>query len=207
MFNRIILIGRLTRDPEANYTPSGVPVTKFSIAVDRPQSSEARQAGREKETDFIDIVTWRQTAEFAANYLQKGRMVVVEGKLQIRSYVTQDGQQRKASEVVADNVRGLDRAREGEPEGGEGGGAAAYSGGGANAAYSGGNGNAAPTAPRSGGGQSGGYNQGGSGSQGGGNAPAPRAPANRPPARNAPAPTPASDSYDDMDDLADPFAE
>ena len=89
MFNRIILIGRLTRDPEAKYTPSGVPVTSFSIAVDRPQSSEARQQGREKETDFIDIVAWRQTAEFAANYLQKGRMVVVEGKLQIRSFVTQ----------------------------------------------------------------------------------------------------------------------
>ena len=65
MFNRIILIGRLTRDPEAKYTPSGVPVTSFSIAVDRVQSAEARQQGREKETDFIDIVTWRQTAEFA----------------------------------------------------------------------------------------------------------------------------------------------
>ncbi len=203
MFNRIILIGRLTRDPEANYTPSGVPVTKFSIAVDRPQSAESRQQGREKETDFIDIVTWRQTAEFAANYLQKGRMVVVEGKLQIRSYVTQDGQQRKASEVVADNVRGLDRAREGE-EGGEGSGAAANNGGGT-ASYSGGNGggaaSAAPSAPRGGG--QGGYNQGG---QGGGSAPAPRAPASRPPARNAPAPAPAND-YDDMDDLADPFAE
>jgi single-strand DNA-binding protein len=123
MLNRIILIGRLTRDPEAKYTPSGVPTTSFSIAVDRPQSSESRQQGREKETDFIDIVTWRQTAEFAGNYLQKGRLVVVEGKLQIRSYVTQDGQQRKAAEVVADNIRALDRAREGDEGGDNGGGA------------------------------------------------------------------------------------
>ncbi len=194
MFNRIILIGRLTRDPEAKYTPSGVPVTSFSIAVDRPQSSEARQQGREKETDFIDIVAWRQTAEFAANYLQKGRMVVVEGKLQIRSYVTQDGQQRKAAEVVADNVRALDRAR----EGGEGEGA-----------ESGGGGYGASRPAASGGYGNSGGNSGGGYGGGGGNAPASRPPAagaNRPASR-PPAPASTGDSYDDMDDLADPFAE
>jgi single-strand DNA-binding protein len=188
------LIGRLTRDPEAKYTPSGVPVTSFSIAVDRPQSSEARQQGREKETDFIDIVAWRQTAEFAANYLQKGRMVVVEGKLQIRSYVTQDGQQRKAAEVVADNVRALDRAR----EGGEGEGA-----------ESGGGGYGASRPAASGGYGNSGGNSGGGYGGGGGNAPASRPPAagaNRPASR-PPAPASTGDSYDDMDDLADPFAE
>ena len=120
MLNRIILIGRLTADPEAKYTPSGIAVTTFRIAVDRPISAEAKQQGQEKQADFIDIVAWRQNAEFAANYLQKGRLIAVEGKLQIREYVTQDGQRRKAAEVVVDNLKGLDRAREGgeNPEGG-----------------------------------------------------------------------------------------
>jgi single-strand DNA-binding protein len=193
VLNRIILIGRLTRDPEAKYTPSGVPVTSFSIAVDRPQSSEARQQGAEKQTDFIDIVTWRQTAEFAANYLQKGRMVVVEGKLQIRSYVTQEGQQRKAAEVVADNVRALDRPREGG-EGGEGGSAAPQAGAGRPASGFGG----------------GSYDRGSAAPSGGarpasGGPPAGGPPSGRPPARPA---TPASgESFDDFDDLTDPFAE
>ncbi len=198
MLNRIILIGRLTRDPEAKYTPSGIPVTTFSIAVDRPQSAEARQQGAEKQTDFIDIVTWRQTAEFAANYLQKGRLVAIEGKLQIRSYVTQDGQQRKAAEVVADNVRPLDRAREpGEAgDSADGGGYAAT-----------------PPQNRSGGysGGSGGYNSGPGGSAPAGGARPPASGASGGGARPAPRPTtPAShDSFggDDFDDLTDPFAE
>jgi single-strand DNA-binding protein len=124
MLNRIILIGRLVADPELKYTPSGIAVAQFRIAVDRPLSNEARQAGQEKQADFIDIVAWRQSAEFASQYLTKGRLVAVEGKLQIREYQTQDGQRRKAAEVVADNLKGLDRPR--DSEGGDGGG---YGGG------------------------------------------------------------------------------
>src|SRR5919199_5218286 len=128
MLNRVILIGRLANDPELKFTPSGIAVTTFRIAVDRPISAEARAAGQKKQADFIDIVTWRQNAEFAANYLGKGRLVAVEGKLQIREYVTQDGQRRKAAEVVADNLRLLDRPR--DAEGGEAGGEAPARGGG-----------------------------------------------------------------------------
>ena len=104
MLNRIILIGRLTRDPELRYTPNGKAVASFSLAVDRGRTN----AQGEKETDFIDIVVWDKQAETCANYLGKGRLVAVEGRLQIRSYETQDGQKRKAAEVVAQNVRFLD---------------------------------------------------------------------------------------------------
>ncbi|WP_309707804.1 single-stranded DNA-binding protein [Armatimonas sp.] len=124
MLNRVILIGRLVADPELKYTPSGIAVAQFRIAVDRPLSQEAKQQGQEKQADFIDIVAWRQSAEFASQYLTKGRLVAVEGRLQIREYQTQDGQKRKAAEIVADNLKGLDRARDGE--GGEAGG---YAGG------------------------------------------------------------------------------
>ena len=117
MLNRVILIGRLVADPELKYTPSGIAVAQFRIAVDRPLSQEARQQGQEKQADFIDIVAWRQSAEFASQYLTKGRLVAVEGRLQIREYVTQDGQKRKAAEIVADNLKGLDRPREGEAGG------------------------------------------------------------------------------------------
>jgi single-strand DNA-binding protein len=110
MLNRVILIGRLGRDPELRYTPSGIPVSSFSIAVDRPMAPNAQG---ERETDWIDIVAWRQNAEFAANYLGKGRLVAVEGRLQIRSWTAQDGTKRKSAEVVADHLRGLDRPREG----------------------------------------------------------------------------------------------
>jgi len=108
MLNRVILIGRLANDPELKYTPSGIAVSSFRLAVDRPFSN---QHG-EKETDFIDIVVWRQAAEFAANYLGKGRLVAVDGRLQIRRWVAQDGTQRRSAEVVADILRGLDRPRE-----------------------------------------------------------------------------------------------
>jgi single-strand DNA-binding protein len=109
MYNRIILIGRLTRDPELRYVPSGAPVASFTLAVDRPF---ANQQGN-RETDFIDVVAWRKLAEQVSQYMTKGRMVAVEGRLQIRSYETQDGQKRKVAEVVADGVRFLDRARPG----------------------------------------------------------------------------------------------
>ncbi len=119
MLNRIILIGRLTRDPELRYVPSGHPVASFSLAVDRPF---ANQQG-ERETDFIDIVAWRKLAEQVSQHLSKGRLVAVEGRLQVRSYETQDGQKRKVAEVVADAVRFLDRKATGASaaiaEGGE----------------------------------------------------------------------------------------
>jgi len=108
LLNRIILIGRLTRDPELRFTPAnGVPVAQFTIAVDRPF---VNQKG-ERETDFIRIVAWRKLAEICANNLTKGRLVAVDGRLQIRSYDGQDGQRRYITEVVADTVQFLDRAK------------------------------------------------------------------------------------------------
>jgi single-strand DNA-binding protein len=108
MMNHIVLIGRLTRDPELRYTPNGVAVANFDLAVDRPV---ANQQG-ERETDFIRIVTWQKQAEVVANYLKKGRLVAIEGRLQIRNYETQDGQKRKAAEVVANRVQFLEKARD-----------------------------------------------------------------------------------------------
>ena len=114
MLNRVVLIGRLVADPELRYTPNGVPVASLRIAVDRPKS----QSG-EKQTDFINIVLWRQQAEFAANYLNKGRLVAVDGRLQIRQWTTQEGQKRSTAEVVAQTIQALDRRREeaGQPAG------------------------------------------------------------------------------------------
>lgn len=109
MLNVVVLIGRMATDPELKYTPSGIAVTSFRIAVDRRFSSKE---GQERETDFIDIVAWRQSAEFAANYLTKGRLIAVQGRLQIRSWVAQDGTKRSKAEVVAENLRGLDKPRE-----------------------------------------------------------------------------------------------
>ena len=100
MLNKTILMGRLTRDPELRRTGNGTAVTSFSLAVDRDYKS---QAG-ERETDFIDIVTWRSTAEFVQKYFAKGRMAVVEGRLQVRDWTDKDGAKRKTTEVVADNV-------------------------------------------------------------------------------------------------------
>lgn len=109
MLNRIILIGRLTRDPELRYTPSGVPVGHFTLAVDRPFQNRSG----ERETDFIDIVVWRKLAETVANHMTKGRLAAVQGRLQIRSYETQDGQKRRVAEVIADQVAFLDRPQTG----------------------------------------------------------------------------------------------
>ena len=104
MLNKVILIGRLTDDPELRYTPNGTAVCNFTLAVQR--SFRNRQG--EYDTDFIDIVVWRKQAENCANYLSKGRLVATEGRLQIRSYETDDGQRRRVTEVVANNVQFLE---------------------------------------------------------------------------------------------------
>ncbi|MBO8160604.1 MAG: single-stranded DNA-binding protein [Thermosipho sp. (in: Bacteria)] len=104
MLNKVILIGRLTYDPELRYTSSGVAVGSFSIAVDRPYTNQ----NGEREADFIRIVVWRKLAEVCANNLGKGRLVAVEGRLQIRNYETDSGDKRKVAEVVAENIRFLD---------------------------------------------------------------------------------------------------
>ena len=100
MLNKLFIMGRLTRDPELRRTQSGTAVTSFTLAVDRDFKS---QSG-EKETDFIDVVAWRSTAEFAAKYFTKGRMAIVEGRLQIRPWTDKEGNSRRSAEVVADNI-------------------------------------------------------------------------------------------------------
>ena len=100
MLNHITLMGRLTRDPELRYTSSGTPVASFSLAVDR----DFAQKGEEKQTDFIDIVAWRSTAEFVSKYFTKGSMAAVSGRLQIRDWTDREGGKRRSAEVVADNV-------------------------------------------------------------------------------------------------------
>ena len=101
MLNHIIIMGRLTRDPELRRTGSGVAVASFTLAVDRDFSPKD---GGERETDFIDCVAWRQTGEFVSKYFTKGRMAVVSGRLQIRSWTDKEGNKRRTAEVVADNV-------------------------------------------------------------------------------------------------------
>lgn len=104
--NKILLIGRLTRDPELRYVPNGGPaVANFSLAVSRPFKNQQN----ERETDFIDIVVWRKLAENCKQFLSKGKLVMVEGRLQIRSYEAQDGTKKKITEVIADNIQFLDR--------------------------------------------------------------------------------------------------
>ncbi|MFD0674479.1 single-stranded DNA-binding protein [Cohnella sp. GCM10027633] len=142
MLNRVILIGRLTKDPELRYTPQGVAVAQFTLAVDRGFSSNKE----EREADFIPIVVWRQLAETCANYLRKGRLAAVEGRIQVRNYDNNEGRRVYVTEVIADNVRFLESANR------EGGG-----------------GQARDEFPSSGGGNAGGYGGGGGGGYGGGN--------------------------------------
>ena len=101
MLNRIVIMGRLVRDPELRTTPSGVSVTSFTLAVDRDFAD--KQSG-EKATDFVDVVAWRGTAEFVCKYFAKGRMAIAEGRLQFREWKDKDGNNRRNAEVVADNV-------------------------------------------------------------------------------------------------------
>lgn len=118
MINVVVLMGRFTADPELRTTPNGISVTSFSIAVDRAY----QKAGTERQTDFINCVAWRQTAEFITKYFQKGSMIAVNGTLQQRSYTDKDGNKRTAYDVVIDNAsfcgsksEGSTRPRSDEP--------------------------------------------------------------------------------------------
>jgi single-strand DNA-binding protein len=112
--NRVVLVGRLTRDPEMRTTTNGNKVANFGLAVDRMRKSQDGQ-----DVDFFNVSAWGNSAEFVANYLTKGRLVAVEGRLQTRKYTTQDGQNREVVEIVADNVQGLDRPRDDAGGGGQ----------------------------------------------------------------------------------------
>ena len=114
MLNHITIMGRLTRDPELRRTGSGVAVASFSLAVDR---DFGKNDNGERETDFIDCVAWRQTGEFVSKYFTKGRMAVVSGRLQIRSWTDKDGNKRRTAEVVADNVYFGDSRRDSDNSG------------------------------------------------------------------------------------------
>jgi len=107
MLNRVILIGRMANDPEAKSTPSGVSVCTFRIAVNRPPNAQG-----EREADFIDVVAWRQAADFATKYLGKGRLIAIEGRLQVRAWTGQDGTRRRSAEVVVASLKALDRPKE-----------------------------------------------------------------------------------------------
>jgi len=112
MLNRVVLIGRLTRDPELRYTPSGVATCSFTLAVERNYSNSKG----EREADFIPIVTWRQIAETCAKYLRKGLLVAVDGRIQVRSYDNNEGRRVYVTEVIAENVRFLEYANKRETQ-------------------------------------------------------------------------------------------
>ena len=136
MLNKIFLMGRLTRDPELRRTQTGTPVASFSLAVDRDFKDKTTG---ERTTDFIDVVAWRQTAEFVSRYFTKGRMAVVEGRLQIRDWTDKEGGKRRSAEVIADNIYFGDSRRDGD-------GGSSYSTGFNQSGYSAG-GYSAPAAP------------------------------------------------------------
>ena len=100
MLNCAVIMGRLTADPELRTTNSGISVTSFSVAVDRSY----QRAGQERQTDFINVVAWRQTAEFVTRYFHKGSMIAVQGSIQTRKYTDRNGNNRTSFEIVADNV-------------------------------------------------------------------------------------------------------
>lgn len=122
MLNHITLMGRLTRDPELRRTGSGTAVASFTLAVDRDYKSE----GGERECDFIDCVAWRQSGEFVSKYFCKGRMAVVEGRLQIRSWTDKDGIKRRSAEVITEHIYFGDSKKKEESEGGSYGNFGAY---------------------------------------------------------------------------------
>ena len=116
-FNKVILIGNLTRDPELRYIPSGTAVANFGLAVNRNYSTQDGE--KKEEVCFVDIVTWGRTAENCANYLSKGKPVLIEGRLQFRSWETEDGQKRNKIDVVANNVQFMGGRRDEGMPGGE----------------------------------------------------------------------------------------
>ena len=118
MLNKIFIMGRLTRDPELRRTQNGTAVAGFALAVDR----DYKNADGTKEPDFIEVVAWRSSAEFVSKYFTKGRMAIVEGRLQIRDWTDKDGNKRRNAEVVADNVYFGDSKKEGDSSGGSYGG-------------------------------------------------------------------------------------
>lgn len=111
MLNHVVLIGRLAKEPDLKYTPAGVAVTQFTLACDRPVAKD-----RAKEADFIPIVTWKQTAEACANYLKKGRLCAVEGRIQIRHYDNNEGKRVYVTEIIANNVRFLESSRDNQQQ-------------------------------------------------------------------------------------------
>ena len=142
MLNPLPIMGRLTRDPELRRTGTGIAVASFTVAVDRDFGG---RDGGEKETDFIDCVAWRQTGEFVSKYFTKGRMIVVSGRLQIRSWTDKEGNKRRSAEVVADNCYFGDSKRDSDSGSAYGGNT--YSGN----SYGGNNNYSAPAAPSYGG--------------------------------------------------------
>ena len=137
MLNKIFIMGRLARDPELRHTQSGLPVASFRLAVDRDFKDKSTG---ERSTDWIDVVAWRQTAEFVCRYFSKGRMAVVEGRLQMRDWTDKDGNKRTSAEVVAENVYFGDSKRDNDGYGNSGySSGGGYAGrGGAGGGYSGG---------------------------------------------------------------------
>lgn len=118
MLNKIVIMGRMTRDPELRHTQTGTPVVSFTLAVDR--DFKDKQTG-ERATDFIDCVAWRQTAEFVSRFFTKGRMAVAEGRLQLRDWTDKEGGKRRSAEVVADSVYFGDSKKDGPGDGYSGG--------------------------------------------------------------------------------------
>lgn len=112
MLNKVFMQGRLVADPELRHTPNGVAVASFRIAVDR----DFKDKSGERQADFVNVIAWRATAEFVSKFFSKGRMAIVEGKLQSRNYEDKDGNKRYALEVVADNIYFGDSKRDQEPE-------------------------------------------------------------------------------------------
>jgi len=110
MYNKVFLIGNLTKDPELRYTPSGIPVVRFTVAVNRPSAKSEKN-----EVDFINIVAWRRLAEICGEYLKKGRPVSIEGRLQIRTY-EKDGEKKVFAEVVADGMQMLGKREGAAPQ-------------------------------------------------------------------------------------------
>ena len=174
MLNKVFIMGRLARDPELRRTQTGTPVTSFTLAVDRDFKDKSTG---ERATDWIDVVAWRQTGEFVSRYFTKGRMAVVEGRLQIREWTDKEGNKRRSAEVVADNVYFGDSKRDGD-------------GGGYSTGYS----------NNQGGYNQGGYNSAPSNGYSAGGYSAPAAPSGYSAAPSGFNSTPASDQYAELSD-------